>query len=85
MAMGYYYYNTRKRFNPEVGKIYENLGGGLYRCLMTGECVAVMQNVVSSWTFIAHGCGMYENELIDWDYSTDGKFMKEDRPCLKNS
>lgn len=82
MAMSYYFYSNRKRFNPEVGQVYENLGGGLYRCLMTGEGIAMMQNVVSGWTFIAHGCGMYENKFIDWDYSTDGRFMKEDNKCI---
>ena len=75
------YYATRQRFTPEGGREYENQGGGTYRCLMRGgripEHAAVMMNTSSSWTFIAHDCGIYEDGRIDWDYSTGGFFVKE--------
>ena len=72
------YYATRQRFTPERGRVYENQGGGTYRCLHAGgflpACMAVMQNVASGWTFTAHDCGIYEDGRMDWDFSTDGRF-----------
>ena len=67
----------RKKFTPVSGKVYENQGGGAFRCLwVISSGKAVMQNVVSGWTFNAHGCGIYENGNIDWDYSTSGYFAE---------
>ena len=62
-------------FLPEVGKVYENHGGGTFRCL-ENKCgtTAVMQNVKSGWTFTAHGCRRYGDDTIEWDYSTGGRF-----------
>lgn len=71
---------TSMKFGPDVGEVYENVGGGMYRCLMIGDGSALMRNVLSGWTFIAHGLGVYADGRIDWDYSTDGKFMMEDKP-----
>ena len=72
------YYATRKRFTPKTGEIYENEGGGIFKCLTGRTGVAPahakMQNVKSGWTFIAHEVGIYEDGRIDWDYSTDGCF-----------
>jgi len=72
----------RTKFTPEVGQIYRNQGGGTFRCLEVagslGEYKAFMQNVKSLWTFLASGCGMYEDGTIDWDYSTGGHFDFED-------
>lgn len=68
----------REGFTPKTGEVYENQGGGTYRCLWgrtgAGCREAKMQNVKSGWTFIAHGCGIYEDGRIDWDYSTGGHF-----------
>jgi len=74
------YYGTRKLYAPEKGRIYENESGGLYRCERWDPYTktAVMQNVNSSWTFTAHGIGIYIDEKIDWDYSTDGYFMRRE-------
>ena len=67
---------TREKFIPQSGKTYINEAGGKYKCLESFEsCNAWMQNVSSGWTFIAHGCGIYRNKTIDWDYSTDGHFV----------
>lgn len=67
--------NTRKSFDPRNGAVYANDGGGLFVCLKSlGDGNAVMKNVASGWTFTAHGCGIYENDSIDWDFSTGGYF-----------
>lgn len=72
------YYATRKHFRPVVGKIYENEGGGVFKCLPSSEYYsdynAVLVNILSGWTFAAHGIGVYIDGRIDWDYSTDGYF-----------
>lgn len=64
----------REKFRPEKGKTYKNDNGGTYRCLESSDDQIIMQNVASGWTLIAHGCGIYENGSIDWDYSTGGHF-----------
>lgn len=66
----------REKFTPEKGKIYQNEGGGTFRCLEASESQIIMQNVASKWTLFAHGCGIYENGSIDWDYSTGGHFAE---------
>lgn len=69
----------RRRFNPKVGEIYENAGGGTFKCLdliddFVKDNIALMQNEKSRWTFKAHGCGIYPDGKIDWDFSTNGHF-----------
>jgi len=68
----------RTKFTPEPGKTYRNQGGGVFRCInysrIFGE--ATMQNVKSGWTLRAHGCGLYEDGTMDWDYSTGGYFAE---------
>ena len=68
--------DTRKKFTPEPGRTYTNAGGGTFLCLETRSepGLAVMRNVKSFWTLLAHGCGVYEDGTIDWDYSTGGHF-----------
>lgn len=66
---------TRQKFIPEVGKVYQNNGGGSYICLRSDDRAnAIMQNVVSKWTFTAKCCRIYPDGTIDWDYSTGGYF-----------
>ncbi len=73
------------RITPEVDKIYENKGGGTFKCLSIDEEMslssngvsgksAVMQNVTTGWTLLAHGVNLYENGKIDWEFSTQGRF-----------
>lgn len=73
------YLQTRKPYTPEVGRVYENEGGGFYRCLNRGtgrsQYSATMVSV-KGWMFIAHGLGIYEDGKIDWTYSTGGIFIK---------
>ena len=61
----------------ENGVIYENAGGGTYRCIRSTEDGAIMQNVRSGWTFEAVGLGIYENGTIDWDRSRNGYFVSK--------
>ena len=65
-----------RRFIPSVDRIYENAGGGRYRCQMPlgDRCDAWMQNTASGWTLLAHGIVRYEDGTIEWDYSTRGHF-----------
>lgn len=66
---------NRKSFTPAEGEIYENEGGGAFRCLYrNSKYEAVMRNIGSGWTFTAHGIGIYDDGKIDWDYSTGGHF-----------
>lgn len=72
------YYNSRKSFVPETGRLYENEGGGIFRCLQVDyyRQTASMRNERSGWTFDAHGVGIYKDGRIDWDYSTGGFFAE---------
>lgn len=68
------YYSTRKPFFPEEHEVYENEGGGEYRCIEGGDTTAVFRNIRSGWTFVAHNVGIYEDGKIDWSHSTGGRF-----------
>ena len=69
----------RTKFIPKIKVIYVNAGGGKYKCLSVydDDYSAIMQNVASGWTFVAHGIGRYEDGSIDWDFSTGGHFAQE--------
>lgn len=84
----------RTTFTPAVGTVYANRGGGKFECINVHkeDCIingswhnifrierVTMQNIASGWTFTAHGCGIYEDGSIDWDYSTDGHFERIER------
>ena len=74
------YRESRRRFDPVKGEVYENEGGGIFRCLKAPRYAnghaATMQNIRSGWTFKAHNVGIYKDGRIDWDYSTDGYFAE---------
>lgn len=38
----------------------------------------LMRNIATGWTLKAHGCGVYPDGTIDWDYSTNGYFANEE-------
>lgn len=70
---------SRTPFSPEPGKIYElaSPSGGRFYCESrpSGSLFnAWMVNVLSGWSFLAHGVGIYPDGRIDWDYSTAGRF-----------
>lgn len=63
-----------KYFNPKVGKNYTNKNGISYLCLsVDGNSEATFISN-SKWKFQAHGCQMYSNGMIEWNYSTGGYF-----------
>lgn len=67
---------------PEIGKTYDNHGGGQYRCLWSSESGATFINTKSGWRFQARGIRQYKDGTIEWDYSTGGVFDKEAiNPC----
>jgi len=69
------YIATRTKFTPVPGKIYRNTSAACYRCVnVSDEHTATMRSE-GGWQFTAHGCGMYEDGKIDWDYSTGGQFV----------
>ncbi|MDE6021565.1 MAG: hypothetical protein K2H01_11295 [Ruminococcus sp.] len=67
---------NRLHFTPVVGQIYKNKNGQHYECLGVDDTLdfACMVNIVSHWRFTAHGIGIYEDNTIDWDFSSSGFF-----------
>lgn len=63
-----------KRITPEQGKIYRNKGGGEFFCIRGFDGNAIMRNTASGWIFKANGVIQYEDNTIEWDYSTGGHF-----------
>ena len=48
------YLRSRRSFQPEVGEIYENEGGGRFECMRSySDHSARMRNVASDWAFLA--------------------------------
>ena len=87
---------NRQYFRPTENKVYTNKNGAKYRCLSSNGIDGEMINTESKWRFTAHGCQMYDNGTIEWDYSTGGYFddgrnkklyivtFEYSRSCLKN-
>ena len=67
-------YVTRQNFTPEVGMVYINDNGQSYTCLRSWPGEALMKSA-GGWVCTAHGCGIYADGTIDWDYSTGGYFF----------
>lgn len=66
-------------FAPTKGGVYENVAGGRYLCERCESPEwAWMTNIVSGWSFTAKGIVRYDDGKIEWDYSTDGTFVKID-------
>ena len=65
----------RWKFSPEVGTIYQNHGGGTFKCLQVYGYNAKFRNIKSGWTFYAHECHKYTDGSIDWNWSTGGSFQ----------
>lgn len=78
-----YDYSSRRPLVPELGRIYDNQGGGRYQVLqILGEHEARVVNLASGWCCTAHGLGQYFDGTIDWDYSTGGYYIALD--CARN-
>ena len=72
----------------EKDRVYQNKGGGKFRCLTSWEepgygSKAEVRNVASGWRCLAHNVTLYEDGSIEWDYSTGGFFdgAKEATAC----
>lgn len=75
--------NNSVRATLEAGTVYT-----LHGEKSTFECICQLSdfyspqhtfrliNTLSGWSFIAHGVNIYEDGTIDWDFSTDGHFVK---------
>ena len=61
---------------PTKNRIYQNKGGGSYKCLKSSSEHTVFVNTCSGWTFNAHNVRMYEDGKIEWDYSEGGHFVR---------
>lgn len=62
-------------FVPEVGKIYQNHGGGTFKCIQSGAAYSFV-NVRSGWTFNVRGPRRYADGTIDWQWSYGGRFER---------
>lgn len=58
----------------EVDKVYKNRNGRLYKCLTSNYNGALMKDINSGWTCYAHIITFYEDNTIEWDYSSGGYF-----------
>ena len=72
--------DRRRPYRPIAGAIYENHGGGIFRCM--GQIAkgplgweARFRNIKSGWEFEARGVHSYQDGRIDWDYSVHGRFV----------
>lgn len=74
-------YMYSKRIIPERGKVYKNKGGGEFLCIRGFDGNAIMQNTASGWTFKANGVIQYEDDSVEWDYSTGGHFERLLKQC----
>jgi hypothetical protein len=64
--------DTRRKFMPKERHFYQNKDGRIYQCIhaQPEKGTAIMKDINSGWTLQAHGCGIYRDGTIDWDYST---------------
>ena len=67
-----------RRVRPSVGSVYQNAGGGRFRCTLVADDgeFAWMQNTASGWTCRCHNIVRYVDGTIEWDYSLHGHFEK---------
>lgn len=77
-----YNLKDRKPFTPECDRIYTNAGGGQYQCEGRNYPGGFrFRNVISGWTLIAYGLGIYPDGTIDWDYSKGLYFLPPNPDC----
>lgn len=64
-------------FTPVEGETYLNNNGINYTCVeVLGQGKAIMKSE-SGWICTCHGIRKLDNDTIEWDYSTGGKFAKK--------
>ena len=60
-----------------AGQVYQNKGGGSFLCIkQIDENVYQMLNIKSGWMLEAHEITIYEDDTIEWDYSSHGYFSR---------
>lgn len=69
--------NGIRHYTLEVGDYYINAGGGYFYCEeRLDNDIYIMVNAASGWRFKAHVITRYEDNTIEWDYSTEGTFVR---------
>lgn len=69
------YRKTRKTLVMTVGETYMMTSGSEVECLAyrqgstPDETLAIVRLLISGWTVLVHGPGIYADDLIDWNYS----------------
>lgn len=64
----------------EVGKVYKLASGRPYKVLsVSDDNSAVVVNTRSGWCCCAHNICLYDDGTIEWDYSTNGYFLDEEK------
>ena len=63
-----------KYITPKIGEIYRNRNGADYRCVGFDHESAILENVETGWTLVAHGVQQYEDGTIEWNISGKGHF-----------
>lgn len=69
-------------FVPVVGQVYQNRNGQRYLCQAVedrgrrGDTCARMRRISDGWTLWAHGPIRYEDDTIEWNYSTGGRWCE---------
>lgn len=65
----------RKYADLKVGKTYKNKNGITYTC--TGKAdEGYWMLSEGGYSLCAHNITLYDNGSIEWDYSTNGKFVE---------
>lgn len=69
-----------QKFTPVEGEKYRCKYGGEFICVIGGDddhpYEGMLRNLSTNWQILAHGCVMYPDGTIEWDYSTHGRFMR---------
>lgn len=69
------YRKTRQPLIMKPGEIYFMISGAEVECLAfkqgatPDETLAIVRLLISGWTVLVHGPGIYADDLIDWNYS----------------
>ena len=63
------------KMEVHTGALYDNISGGTFRAYSDGS-TAMLSNISSGWTFVAHEIQLYDNGKIEWAYSTGGHYDK---------
>lgn len=63
------------KYEPSVGEVLQHRTGSLWLVLdCLGQYDALVQNMSTGWTCVAHGIHREQDDRIWWNYSTCGRF-----------